>query len=73
VGGIAAALLMFGGLSLVEGGAGGLLDNVVGRLIALLALAGAGAVIYLLVTAALRAPELRQLRNLRQHLRGRGG
>ena len=65
----AAALLMFGGLKLVEAGAGALLDNVVGRLLVLLALTAAGGLIYVVVAAALRAPELQQLRHLRHHLR----
>jgi putative peptidoglycan lipid II flippase len=58
---LAAALLMFGGLAVVEPTVGGLLDNPVGRLIVLLVLAAAGSAIYLVVAAALRSPELVQL------------
>jgi putative peptidoglycan lipid II flippase len=58
---LAAALLMFGGLAVVEATVGGLLDNPVGRLIVLLVLAAAGSAIYLVVAAALRSPELVQL------------
>jgi putative peptidoglycan lipid II flippase len=59
---LAAALLMLGGLTVVEGSLGGLLDNPIGRLLALLVLSAAGGAIFLLVAAALRAPELDQLR-----------
>jgi hypothetical protein len=61
---LAAALLMLGGLTLVEGSLGGILDNAVGRLVALLVLAAAGGAIFLLVAAALRSPELDQLRGI---------
>jgi putative peptidoglycan lipid II flippase len=64
VAGVAAALFMLGGLTVVEGALGGLLDNVVGRLMVLLVLAGAGGAVYLVVAAALRAPELGQLRGI---------
>ena len=64
VAGVAAALLMLGGLTVVEGSLGGLLDNPVGRLLALLLLSAAGLAIYLLVAAALRSPELAQLREI---------
>jgi putative peptidoglycan lipid II flippase len=67
---LAAALLMLGGLTLVEGSLAGLLENTVGRLVVLLVLSAAGLAIYLLVAAALRAPELGQLRGI---LRRRGG
>jgi putative peptidoglycan lipid II flippase len=70
VAGLAAALLMLGGLTLVEGSLGGLLDNAVGRLLALLVISGAGVAIFLLVAAALRSPELAQLRGI---LRRRAG
>jgi peptidoglycan biosynthesis protein MviN/MurJ (putative lipid II flippase) len=60
----ASALLMLGGLTLVEGLAPGLLDNGLGRLVALLALGSAGVAIFLLVASALRSPELEQLRGL---------
>ena len=71
VAGVAAALLMLGGLTLVEGSLGGILDNAVGRLIALLLLSAAGGTIFLLVAAALRAPELDQLRAIVRRRRRR--
>ena len=61
---LAAALLMLGGLTLIEGSLAGLLENTVGRLVVLLVLSAAGLAIYLLVAAALRAPELGQLRGI---------
>jgi putative peptidoglycan lipid II flippase len=61
---VAAGLLMFGGLVAVEGSLGGLLDNTVGRLLALLVLSAAGGATFLLVAAALRSPELDQLRGI---------
>lgn len=71
VAGIAAALAMFGGLTLVSDALGGLLDNVVGRLLILLVLSAAGVAIYLLVAAALRAPELGQVRAILRRRSGR--
>jgi putative peptidoglycan lipid II flippase len=62
VAGVAAALLMLGALTLVEGSIGGILDNVVGRLLGLLVLSAAGGATFLVVAAALRSPELEQLR-----------
>lgn len=61
---LAAALLMLGGLTVVTGALPGLLDNAVGRLLAVLLLAAAGLAIFALVAAALRAPELAQLRGI---------
>ena len=61
---LAAALLMLGGLIVVAGALPGLLDNAVGRLLAVLVLAAAGLAIFALVAAALRAPELGQLRGI---------
>ena len=61
--GVAAALFMLGALTVTEGAVGGLLDNVIGRLLVLLALSAAGGAVYLVVAAALRAPELHQLRD----------
>jgi putative peptidoglycan lipid II flippase len=61
---LAAALLMLGGLTLFEGALGGILDNAVGRLVALLVLSAAGMAIFLLVAAALRSPEIEQLRGV---------
>ena len=71
VAGLAAALLMLGGLTIVEGSLGGFLDNAVGRLLALLILSVAGLAIFLLVAAALRSPELDQLRALVRRGRAR--
>ena len=62
VAGGASALLMLGALTLVEGSVAGLLDNVVGRLLALLVLSAAGVATFMVVAAALRSPELAQLR-----------
>ncbi len=62
--GVAAALIMLGGLQLSELWAGGLLDNALGRLVVLLVLAGIGGGIYLLVAGALRSPEIGELRRL---------
>jgi putative peptidoglycan lipid II flippase len=64
VAGAAAALLMLGALTLAEASLAGLLDNAVGRLLVLLAIAAIGAAIYLVVAAALRAPEIEQVRAL---------
>jgi putative peptidoglycan lipid II flippase len=61
---LAAALLMLGGLTVVEGSLDALLDNALGRLLALLVLSAAGLAIFVLVAAALRAPELAQLRGI---------
>ncbi|MGQ0608804.1 MAG: murein biosynthesis integral membrane protein MurJ [Chloroflexota bacterium] len=71
IAGLAAALLMLGGLTLVEGSLGGILDNAVGRLIVLLLLSAAGGAIFVLVAAALRSPELEQLRGIVQRRRRR--
>jgi putative peptidoglycan lipid II flippase len=60
----AAGLLMFGGLTLVEIAIGGLLDNVVGRLLILVLLSAAGGATFLVIAAALRSPELTQLRGI---------
>ena len=71
VAGLAAALLMLGGLTIVEASLGGFLDNAVGRLLALLVLSVAGLAIFLLVAAALRSPELEQLRAVLRRRRAR--
>ncbi|HYI66263.1 MAG TPA: lipid II flippase MurJ, partial [Candidatus Limnocylindrales bacterium] len=71
VAGLAAALLMLGGLTLIEGSLGGILENTVGRLLALLFLSAAGGAIFVLVAAALRAPELDQLRGILSRRRRR--
>ncbi len=62
VAGGAAALLMLGAMQLVREWFAPLLDNGVGRLAVLIVLAAAGTAIFLLVAAALRSPELAQLR-----------
>ena len=59
----AAALLMLGGLRLVEDWFGPLLENGLGRLLVLAALSAAGIAIFVLVAAALRSPELAQVRS----------
>ena len=56
-----AGLVMFGALTAVEATLAGLLDNVVGRLLVLLVLSAVGVAVYLVMAAALRAPELGQL------------
>lgn len=66
-----AALFLLGGLTVVSGTLGGLLDNVVGRLLALLLLSAAGGAVYLAAAAALRAPEIGQLRGYLQRRRAR--
>ena len=66
---VSAGLLMLGALTVVEASMSAFLDNSVGRLVILLALSAAGLAIFLLVAAALRSPELEQLRRL---LRRRG-
>lgn len=69
---VAAALLMFGGISLAQDWFGGLLANGVGRLLILAVLSAAGIAIYLLVAAALRSAELEQVRfHLLRRLRRR--
>jgi putative peptidoglycan lipid II flippase len=60
----ASALLMLGGLTLLEGVAPGLLQDGFGRLLALLGLGSAGVAIFLLTAGALGSPELEQLRGL---------
>jgi putative peptidoglycan lipid II flippase len=69
--GIVAALVMFGGLTVVENALPGLLENVVGRLLALLVLSAAGIGVYLVMAAALRTPELGQLRDYLRRRRER--
>ncbi|MGI8657959.1 MAG: murein biosynthesis integral membrane protein MurJ [Candidatus Limnocylindria bacterium] len=67
---LVAAALMFGGLIILRGTAGGILDDAVGRLVALLVLSAAGIAAFLLVASALRLPEVSQLRRLLER-RGR--
>jgi putative peptidoglycan lipid II flippase len=64
VAGVAAGLLMLGGLTVARSALPGLLDNGVGRLVVVAALTAAGFAIYALVASALRAPELAQMRAL---------
>jgi putative peptidoglycan lipid II flippase len=71
VAGAAAALVMLGALTIAEGSLGGLLENAVGRLIVLLALSAIGGAIFLVVAAALRAPEIDQLRGILSRRRRR--
>jgi putative peptidoglycan lipid II flippase len=59
----AAALLMLGGLRLVEDWLGPLLSNGLGRLVVLAGLSAAGVAIFVLVAAALKSPELAQVRS----------
>jgi putative peptidoglycan lipid II flippase len=66
----AAGLLMLGGLTVVHASAPGLLANGVGRLLVVGVLTAAGGAIYLLVAAALRSPELGQVRSLLRRSRG---
>jgi hypothetical protein len=62
---------MLGGLTAVEAAVGGLFDNVIGRLLILLVLSAAGIAVYLVMAAALRAPELWQLREYMKRRRRR--
>jgi putative peptidoglycan lipid II flippase len=59
----AAALLMLGGLRLVEDWLAPLLANGFGRLVVLAVLSAAGVAIFALVAASLRSPELGQVRS----------
>ena len=67
----AAALLMLGGLRLVEDWLAPLLANGLGRLLVLAALSGAGVAIFVLVAAALKSPELAQVRSQLSRRRSR--
>jgi putative peptidoglycan lipid II flippase len=62
VGGMAAALLMLGGLTVAQAWFGALLAHGLGRLVILGVLSVAGIVVFARVAAALRAPELEQVR-----------
>lgn len=73
-GGVAAALLMLGGLTMAEAWFGGMLAHGLGRLVLLALLSVAGIAIFALVTAALGSPELDQVRGqLRRRLRRGAG
>ena len=61
---VAAALLMLGGLSVLEAAVPGFVEAPSGRVITLLLLGGAGTAIFVLVAGALRSPELATLRGL---------
>jgi hypothetical protein len=54
----ATALLMLGGLSVLEGAVPAFVEAPAGRLITLIVLAGVGIAIFVLVAGALRSPEL---------------
>jgi putative peptidoglycan lipid II flippase len=62
----AAALVMLGGLQLAQAWFASLLGHGLGRLIVLLALSAMGLAIFVVVAAALRSPELGELRRLLQ-------
>jgi putative peptidoglycan lipid II flippase len=68
----AAGLLMLGGVTLAREWAPALLDNAIARLLVVGGLAAAGGAIYLLVSSALRAPEIAQMRALLSRRRSRG-
>jgi peptidoglycan biosynthesis protein MviN/MurJ (putative lipid II flippase) len=63
---VAAALVMLGGLQLAQAWFASLLGHGLGRLIVLLALSAMGLAIFVVVAAALRSPELGELRRLLQ-------
>jgi putative peptidoglycan lipid II flippase len=69
VGAGAAALIMLGGLTLVETWLPDLLEGGITRLLVVAALSAAGAAIFLLVASALRSPEIALLRNLMKRRR----
>ncbi|MEP7081806.1 MAG: murein biosynthesis integral membrane protein MurJ [Chloroflexota bacterium] len=62
-GGVSAGVMLVG-LLLVDAAAGGLLDDPLGRVAVLFGLAGAGVAAFVAVAAALRSPELDQLRRV---------
>lgn len=68
---VAAALLMLGALSVLEGVLPAIVESPPGRVITLLVLSGAGLTIFVLVAAALRSPELDTLRGLIRRRFGR--
>lgn len=69
----AGALLMLGGLVLVERTIPAVLEHGLGRLLVLTGVGGAGLAIFVLVAAALRIPELAQVRRLTERALRRGG
>ena len=69
-GGVAAALVMLGGLTMAEAWLGGVLEHGFGRLVLLAVLSSAGIAVFALVTAALGSAELEQVRGqFRRRLR----
>ncbi|HEY7331781.1 MAG TPA: murein biosynthesis integral membrane protein MurJ [Candidatus Limnocylindria bacterium] len=70
--GLAAALLMLGGLTLAQAWVPALLENGLARLVIVGLLTGGGGAIYLLVASALKAPEIGQMRALLARRRSRG-
>jgi putative peptidoglycan lipid II flippase len=58
-----AGVVMAGGLALANAVIPEVMEDALGRLVALLVLSAAGAVAFVLVAAVLRSPELRQLRD----------
>jgi putative peptidoglycan lipid II flippase len=70
---VAAALLMLGGLSVLEGAVPLFVESPAGRLITLIVLGGAGLAIFVLVAGALRSPELVTIRELLLRRFGRRG
>jgi putative peptidoglycan lipid II flippase len=67
---LAAALLMFGGLTLVREWLPAALEGGVTRLLVVAVLTGGGGAIYLLVASALRSPEIALMRSLLRRRRG---
>jgi putative peptidoglycan lipid II flippase len=68
VAGVAASLVMLGGLQLAQSWLAGLLAHGLGRVVVLVVLSTMGLAIFVVVAAALRSPELGELQRL---LRGR--
>jgi putative peptidoglycan lipid II flippase len=66
-----AAALMLGGLAAAQAWLATMLANGAGRVLLLFVLAGAGAAVYLLAAAAMRSPELAQMRRHLSRRRGR--
>jgi peptidoglycan biosynthesis protein MviN/MurJ (putative lipid II flippase) len=69
---VVAALLMLGGVTVAREWAPALLENAFSRLVVVAGLTAAGGAIYLLVAAALRAPEIAQMRSVLARRRSRG-
>jgi putative peptidoglycan lipid II flippase len=74
VAGLAAALAMLGALQLADAWLAGLMEHGLGRLAVLVVLSAIGTLLFLLVAAALRSPEIGELRSLmRRRLPGGTG